>query len=371
MAAILAALRRRSRALLAEPEAHRLQILVSEVDHRGPKPRLAPHGYRLDAEYVYPASAIKPFVAAAALRLVAKIAAGTSPPVTVDTPLCFGVGRASDCSLRHDRFNRDGGTITVRHEIRKMLLVSDNAAFGRLYDLVGRDGLYEALDSWGFDAVRIRHRMGGSEADGRRAPAVTIGLPVAPLLRIEARESRVELGPTPAQGLAVGRTHISEAGEPRDGPRHFGDRNFASVRDLHRMLVALVEPALAPDVSLDLPESDRRWLVEVMGTAPEDSPNPRYAGARFAERPFRPLLTGLTRRVPRAELDYVNKAGRAYGFMVENAYLRYRPTDRALFVTVALYVDDDGVVGDDRYNYDDEGTPLLEDLGEALARLLL
>ena len=44
-------------------------ILVSEVVQReGGAPVLVEHAHRVDAEYVYPASAIKPFVAAAALR---------------------------------------------------------------------------------------------------------------------------------------------------------------------------------------------------------------------------------------------------------------------------------------------------------------
>jgi hypothetical protein len=123
-------------------------------------------------------------------------------------------------------------------------------------------------------------------------------------------------------------------------------------------------------VRLDLDELHRRLLVEVMGTAPTDSPNPRYEGPSYAEDRFRPLLVGLRRVVPRDELDYVSKSGRAYGFLIDNAWLRHRPTGRALAVTVGLYADDDGVVNDDRYAYEEVGTPLMEDLGEALGREL-
>ena len=50
-----------------------------------------------------------------------------------------------------DESNLEGGRITVRHEIRKLFLVSDNRAFNRLYELVGRDRLAASLERSGRD----------------------------------------------------------------------------------------------------------------------------------------------------------------------------------------------------------------------------
>jgi hypothetical protein len=46
-------------------------------------------------------------------------------------------------------------------------------------------------------------------------------------------------------------------------------------------------------------------------------------------------------------------------------------TEREFFMTVAMYVNSDGVLNDDRYEYETIGLPLMADLGEAAARRLL
>jgi hypothetical protein len=50
-------------------------------------------------------------------------------------------------------------TITVAHEIRKLFLVSDNRAFNRLFDLVGRTALNRLLWDSGLASARLFHRL--------------------------------------------------------------------------------------------------------------------------------------------------------------------------------------------------------------------
>ena len=51
----------------------------------------------------------------------------------------------------------DGMWDEVRHEIRKIFLVSDNEAFNRLYELVGPDGIAASLARAGItDLIRNR-----------------------------------------------------------------------------------------------------------------------------------------------------------------------------------------------------------------------
>jgi hypothetical protein len=150
-------------AVLAAGAAHRLQILITEV-RPGPDGRraLVSHGLRVDAEYFYPASAIKTFAAVAAMR-----ALGDAP---LATPLALCERGARRCTRTRDPSNRAGGRITIGHEIRKMQIVSDNGAFNRLYDFVGHRALNESLTGLGFASLRIHHRRAPSCAR-RRARA--------------------------------------------------------------------------------------------------------------------------------------------------------------------------------------------------------
>jgi hypothetical protein len=108
-------------------------------------------------------------------------------------------------------------------------------------------------------------------------------------------------------------------------------------------------------------------LRKAMSEDPLKSENPAYEDEKKSELRYKTMLEGVIRVVPRERVTYVNKAGRAYGFHLENAYLRERKSKRAFFVTVVLYVNDNGVLNDDKYQYDEISRPFLKDLGEALA----
>ena len=95
MAEILHSHRGLERVVGAAPE-YRLQAVLGCVEDGPDGPRLVQRGFRLDAECFYPASSVKLFAAVAALD---------------DTD-------ESNLGSRH---------ITVRHEIRKLFLVSENA----------------------------------------------------------------------------------------------------------------------------------------------------------------------------------------------------------------------------------------------------
>ncbi|MEO0813224.1 MAG: hypothetical protein AAFY60_10210, partial [Myxococcota bacterium] len=78
-------------------------------------------------------------------------------------------------------------------------------------------------------------------------------------------------------------------------------------------------------------------------------------------------LAGFRRGLS-SPVHFENKAGRAYGFQVDNAYVRDSKSGRELFVAATLYINANGVVGDDQYEYDTTGLGFLENLGETLAR---
>ncbi len=355
-------------ALLRDPEAHRLQILVAElVVEADGRQRLVPHGYRVGAQYVYPASAIKTFVAVAAMRALAAIEA---PPVDLDTPLALCTSSARRCTITRDRSNLGGGTVTVGHEIRKMQIVSDNRAFNRLYDFVGHRALNEDLQRLGFHDVHVEHRLSTSELPSmrRRTPRMQLR-PGRALVERAARDSDLTASITDP-GVAVGHAHIGPGGGRKPGPMDFADRNAAPVCALQRLTVALVAPTLA-GVDLGLDPDHREFLLAAMQADPHASTNPRFTDPAQSIDRFKPLLPGIARVLPAAQVQYINKAGKAYGFHVENAFIKDTRSGRAFFVTAAIYADRDGIVGDDNYAYADVSVPFFADLGELLARALL
>ena len=105
-----------------------------------------------------------------------------------------------------------------------------------------------------------------------------------------------------------------------------------------------------------------------MSQYPGESGNPVYEIADYPDDYVKFLLPGLRRVVARDRLSIHNKVGQAYGFTTENAWVVDRRTGQGFFLAATLYTNEDGVLNDDNYEYDDVALPFLADLGEATAR---
>ncbi len=402
IARLLAAYPRKFRTLLEDPARYRLQILVSVLPRRKGTRRIE-HGYRVGVEYIYPASAIKTFASVAALRKLEDLRA-QGHRVGVDTPvrLCKSEHRPHTRSdgktkgsatttpedapasrprprkrrcvvIEEDPSNLAGGVITLGHEIRKMQLVSNNIAFNRLYEFVGHREINEMLWSLGFDEVRIHHRMYGIKDPEvqRTTPRFELrplrGEPVV----IPHRVSDLILPDTHSTSLKLGIGYIDDDNLLVEEPLDFAGKNYSSVRDLHMLTLALARPGLpgVPDLGLD--EADRKFLLRAMTDDPLESENPVYTNPKKSGLHYHTLSKGIERVLPLDRITYAGKAGRAYGFHLDNAYIEDTKTGRAMVVTATAYANANGVLNDNKYEYDGITRPLLKNLGEVLARHVL
>lgn len=363
--------------ILDDPATHRFQVLVSEVVHRpGRPPILRRHGYRVDAEYFYPASSIKLCGAVAALQAIEDLEARHHVTGLVDAPVEIAPLFPGDAPQVADPTHLAGGRITVAHQIRKLALVSDNPAYNRLFDLVGHEPLNRALHALGHRSAVLNHRLSDPRVfpDPYATAAVTLHPPGMPPIHIPARTSTLHLTNT-APGLKVGSAHL------RDGilvpePLDFTRRNGISLVDLQNLLVQVVRPDI--DIGtppLVLAPGHRALLVDALTRHPRESDDPRYDPAGYPDAYAKFLLPGVRRVFPETEpgrrVEIAAKIGRAYGFSVENSHLHHPGTGRTVFVTAVLYTNADGVLNDDRYEYDTVADPVLADLGERIARRLL
>lgn len=346
----------RSRPRLAEAADHsadhRFQVLLGVPDSSGTGWERR-EGFRVDAEYFYPASAIKPCIVLAALETLTELRASASTELDV---------RATFASTRRR------SPIPIANLVRGALIVSDNDASNDLFDLTGFDGLHERLWNLGLTSARFRHRMGGSATDSVRiTPRVEL-LPAAavekrPPVVIDAREGNLVLGKNEDAGVEVGESFVADGRVVQD-PMSFEDKNRISIVDLQDAMVALMRPELRPaDKRPNLGESERATIVGALTTLPRD-----WGMSASAEAEHKPLLPGLERVRPRASLTVASKSGRAFGFLVDNAYVADRKSGRSFFLTTAVYANANGRLNDDLYQYDALAYPLLADLGEIVAR---
>lgn len=362
--------------VLAEPEKWRVQVLLSEVVEGPPLgaagfrvPALKRRGYRVDAEYFYPASSIKTCAAIAAMKKVRELQE-EGWQINFDTKLTFHPLFEDETLQDADETNLESGYITIGHEIRKLAIVSDNEAFNRLYEFVGHREINEAMWAAGLSSVRITHRLSEfrSEEDHRRTPRITVGDGLA---EHEIPERTSDLAPaTPdVPGLLVGENHLTNDGQLVPGPMDFSRKNRISLVDLQNMLVMLA----APEVRLGLPglrlgAHDRAFLLEAMAIYPRQSTNPVYAPEDYPDHYAKNYLAGLRKVAPESNFSYYNKSGWAYGFAIDNACIVHEPTEKMLFLTTVIYANPNGVINDSEYAVEEVAHPFMAHLAEAVAR---
>lgn len=343
----------RSRPRLVDAVNHaadyRFQVLLSVPKSNGAGWQRR-EGFRVDAEYFYPASAIKPCIAVAALETLGELRNSIAPGLDV---------RASFTSERR----RSG--VTVGMLLTGSLIVSDNDASDDLLDLASFDGLHRRMWRMGLSSVRVRHRMGSAPGDdARTTPRVELtprGTDPSPVV-IPAQASTVDLGENQASGVQVGAQFI-EGGHLVDGPMSFDDRNRISLVDLQDVMVAIARPDMRrPEQRTHLPESERSAIVDALSTLPR-----RWGMSAELEVEHKPLLPGIERVRARRHLKIASKSGRAFGFVVDNAYVVDRKSGRSFFLTVALYANANGRLNDDHYEYGSFAYPVIADVGEVAA----
>ena len=359
------------RQLVENPEQHRLQLLVSEIAEVEGERCLIEHGFRVDAEYFYPGNAIHAVGAIAALQLLEEQA--MDAPWGFDDVLWFHEIEDFDDPEQAGAALSPAGSL--RNIIEQTLIISSTEGFNQLFDLVGQQRINQSMWNAGLESLRLQHRIFSwrTSDQERWTPKVSIAgnddesSESESLQRLQPQqESHIELPPIDIGGLKVGQSHI-EFGHIRGEPMDFSTKNYLSLRDHQKLMLALYQPGLSP---LQLPTTDdhRAFVTEAMGVDPESFADDL---GHHAERHFKPTISGFAQVIPRERLSYFNKTGRSHGFHVENAYVADSESDRSLFLSAVVYVNENERINDDIYEYDELSFPFYEELGALVARKFL
>jgi hypothetical protein len=115
-----------------------------------------------------------------------------------------------------------------------------------------------------------------------------------------------------------------------------------------------------------LAEPDYQFLYRYLSMLPRESRRPRYDLAHYPDTYVKFLLgAGGTTPLPPG-VRVFNKIGQAYGFLIDNAYVVDLEQGVEFLLAAVIYVNSDGVLNDDHYDYDTIGFPFLRALGLAV-----
>jgi hypothetical protein len=262
---------------------------------------------------------------------------------------------------------------SIAHYIRKVLLVSDNDAYNRLYEFMGPGPLNATLRARGYRQVRLMHRLsvGDKEPGSRHTNPMTFFADSARQIAIYRKHATSFVGAWPQlnlEGEKIGKGHM-QGDKLVPEPLDFSTKNYISLADLQGVLRALMFPESLPSKRrFQLAEADYQFLRRYMAMLPRESSAPRYDSLEYPDNYAKFLLAGGPAGPLPSGVRIFNKIGQAYGFLIDNAYIMDAEQGIEFFLSAVIYVNADEILNDDSYEYDAIGFPFMRDLGQAVYR---
>lgn len=351
--------------LLDNPEKYRLQILYTQIDRdKNNRPKFTSYGYRINnTEYFYPASTVKFPASALALEKINNL---NIKGLTKEITMLTGAEYERHTPVTKDSTS-ENGMPSVAHYIKKILMVSDNDAFNRLYEFLGQDGFNDALHKKGYENTRIFHRLqvGMNKEQNRRTNPIKFVSGNEVLYQQPMAIS--EKNYSSATPIGIGKGYM-QGDSVVNIPFDFKDRNFYPLLDQQAILKAIIFPeAVEAKKRFNLKDEDYKFLYKYMSQMPTESTYPNYNPTEFYSTYCKFMLYGSGKNdVPNPNIRIFNKVGDAYGFLLDNAYIVDFEKGIEFMISAVLLCNKDEIFNDDKYDYDTIGFPFMKNLGQLL-----
>ncbi|MCX6319680.1 MAG: serine hydrolase [Bacteroidetes bacterium] len=350
--------------VLARRNDWNVQVIYTEIERsKKGKLRLTDHFFNVDDQrYYYPASTVKLPVAILALQKLNEL---NMQGLDKYTTMITGSEGGRQTEVCNDPSAPDGRP-TIAHYIKKILLVSDNDAFNRLYEFLGQEYINQTLQQMGYSDIQIIHRLSVSltEEENRHTNPVEFMDSTGKVIFYKpAAKSRMVYADRNTK-MGIGYYRGDElVHEPFD----FSKKNRFTLTDLHRMIRAVMYPETLPEGQrFRLTEDDYAFLRKYMSMLPRESAAPVYDPAEYPDAYVKFLYYGSEQTPADTSIRIFNKVGDAYGFLIDGAYFVNYKDGREFFLSAVIHCNADGIFNDDKYEYNTIGFPFLKELGKLL-----
>ena len=358
--------------ILKNPAKYKVQILYTQIDRdKDNVPTFKSYRYRINKdEYFYPASTVK---FPACLLALEKVNQMKINELDRKSTMLNDSTKKSESKRFADETNTfNSGYPSMEHYIKKILLVSDNDAFNRLYEFMGQEDFNETLHKKGYKDLRIVHRLQVplTREQNRSTNIVMFSKPNTKFAPIYMQpEQYNEKLYEPAKPILIGNGYMKGDSLVRE-PFDFTYKNYFPLENQQAILKAALFPeSVAPEQRFDIKEDDYKFLYKYMSMSPLESKCPVYpdrdsAGAWDSYCKF--LMFGNTKDPMPKNIRIFNKVGDAYGFLLDNAYIVDFANGVEFMLTTVIYCNEDGIFNDDKYDYETIGFPFMANLGDVI-----
>ena len=351
--------------VLADTAKYQVQILYTQIDrNEHGNPLFTTHPFNLDdSRYFYPASTVKLPIALLALEWLEE---QQISGLTLETTMLTDSVRPSQLPAWQDS-TAQNGLPSIGHYIKKILLVSDNDAYNRLYELLGTDYINQKLNEKGLANSVIMQRLSfpiSAEENRQFNPIRFVDKSGKLLLEIPAREAD-------STYVVPGYPKLGKAYYKNDtliqGGMDFAYKNKFALSDFHGVVQRIIFPeAFLGAERFNLNEEHRNFVLQYMSMLPRESEYPAYDTTEFYDSYSKFIKFGTEKGKINPRFRVFNKTGWSYGHLIDGGYFVDFETGVEFFVSAIVYVNEDQVLNDDQYETDEIGLPFFAELGEYL-----
>ena len=316
------------------------------------------------ANYFYPASTVKLPVSLLALQRLNEL---KEKGIDKNTTMITETGNSSQTAVYNDPTSPDGRP-TIAQYIKKILMVSDNDAYNRLYEFLGQEYINAELHKKGYEDVQLLHRLQIAlpAAENRQTNPVKFLDADNAVLYEQSMQTNTTQYVKRNDSLGKG---FYQSGNLVEGAMNFSAKNRISLEDLHTILISLVFPKkVYANQRFNLTDEDRAFVFKYMSQLPTESTYPPYSSDTAAYWPAycKFLLFGSEKGNLPKNIRIFNKVGDAYGQLLDVAYIVDYENKVEFFLSAVMYCNSDGILNDDKYDYNTIGLPFMKNLGQVI-----
>lgn len=349
--------------VLDHPDSFQYQVIYTQITRdKNNVPSFKNFYLHVDKNrYFYPASAVKLPVALLALE---KLNTLNVAEVNKYTAMLTDSAFSGQTKVWSDSTSRNG-LPSIAHYIRKIFIASDNDAYNRLYEFVGQQTINEQLWKKGYGDARITHRFVKLSPEENR---YTNPIRFTDTSRVIFSQPQMysSLKVDTSKRIFVGQGYMDKE-HLVAAPMDFTKRNRLPLEDLQQVLQSVLFPSSVPARQrFNLSKEDEELLLRAMSEYPFESKFPRYDTIEFFDSytKFFFFRDGKT-KVP-SSIRIFNKAGWSYGFLTDAAYIVDFEHNVEFMLSGAIYVNHDGILNDDKYDYETIGWPFFRAVGKII-----